>query len=189
MKNPFLIGERLYLRPLEESDIPTCLRWINDPEVTRTLATYRPWNELREREWFQGNYKDDREIVLAITLKENDKHLGNIGLHAIQWKDRQAELGIMIGEREEWDKGYGAEAIGLMLEYGFERLGLHRIYLRVYGHNPRAQRCYEKAGFRREGVMRESVFSEGRYWDTLFMGILDREWRELRAPTGKGKLV
>lgn len=189
MKNPFLIGERLYLRPLEESDIPTCLRWINDPEVTRTLATYRPWNELREREWFQGNYKDDREIVLAITLKENDKHLGNIGLHAIQWKDRQAELGIMIGEREEWDKGYGAEAIGLMLEYGFERLGLHRIYLRVYEHNPRAQRCYEKAGFRREGVMRESVFSEGRYWDTLFMGILDREWRELRAPTGKGKLV
>lgn len=189
MKNPFLIGARLYLRPLEEADIPTCLRWINDPEITRTLATFRPWNELREREWFQGLYKDEHNIGLAIALKENDKHIGNIGLHGLDWKNREAELGIMIGEKDEWDKGYGSEAISLMLEYGFERLNLHRIYLRVYEHNPRAQRCYEKAGFRREGVMRESVFNEGRYWDTIFMGILEREWRELRATSGKGKLA
>jgi len=188
MENPFLIGERLYLRPLEMEDVSTCLRWINDPEVTRTLAMYRPLNEPREREWFEGLYKDDREILVAIVLKENDKHIGNIGLHRIEWKERQAELGIMIGEKDEWDKGYGAEAIRLMLEYGFERLGLHRIYLRVYANNPRAIRCYEKAGFRQEGVLRESHFSEGRYWDTIIMGLLEEEWRELRS-ADRGTLV
>ncbi|MCR4404738.1 MAG: GNAT family N-acetyltransferase [Candidatus Acetothermia bacterium] len=189
MKNPFLIGERLYLRPLEESDISTCLRWINDPEVTRTLGMYRPMNEPREREWLESRYKDDKEIGLAIVLKENDKHIGNIGLHGLDWKNREAELGIMIGEKDQWDKGYGHEAIELMLGYGFDRLGLHRIYLRVYENNLWAQRCYEKAGFRREGVMRESVFSEGRYWDTILMSLLEREWRELRSKSGKGELV
>jgi RimJ/RimL family protein N-acetyltransferase len=189
MRNPFLIGERLYLRPLEESDIPTCLRWINDPEVTRTLASYRPINELREREWFQGQYKDEHNIILAIALKGSDKHIGNISLDGIDWKERQAELGIIIGEKDEWDKGYGSEAISLMLGYGFDRLGLHRIYLRVYENNPRAIRCYEKAGFRREGVMRESHFSEGRYWDTILMGLLEGEWRELQSKPGEGKLV
>jgi RimJ/RimL family protein N-acetyltransferase len=190
VKNSFLIGERLYLRPLEEADIPTCLRWINDPEVTRTLMMYRPLNELREREWFQGQYKDDHNIILAITLKEQDRHIGNVGLHRIDWKNREGELGIMIGEKDEWDKGYGSEAISLVLGYGFDRLNLHRICLRVYENNPRAQRCYEKAGFRREGAMRESAFSEGRYWDTIFMGILDREWRGSSAPhSSKGKLA
>lgn len=189
MKNPFLIGERLYLRPLEQEDVPTCLRWINDPEVTRTLAAYRPLNEPREREWFEGHYKDDREIILAIVLKKQDKHVGNTGLHRIDWKNRETELGIMIGETEEWNKGYGTEAIGLMLDYGFERLNLHRIYLRVYANNPRAIRCYEKAGFQREGVLRESIFNEGRYWDTIIMGILEGEWRKLRSTSNKGTLV
>jgi len=188
MKNPFLIGERLYLRPLEMEDVPTCLRWINDPEVTKTLGIYRPMNGLRERGWFERLYKDDRDIVLAIVLKEQDEHIGNIGLHRIDWKDRGAELGIIIGKRDEWDKGYGTEATSLMLGYGFERLGLHRIYLRVYANNPRGIRCYEKAGLRREGVLRESHFAEGRYWDTIIMGILEEEWRELRS-AAKGKLV
>jgi len=178
MRNPFLIGERLYLRPLELGDLEACLRWINDPEVTRTLALYRPLNSLREREWLERLYKDDRDIVLAIILKESDKHIGNVGLHRIDWKDRRAELGILIGEREEWGKGYGAEAIELMLDYAFTKLNLHRVFLRVYANNPRAIRCYEKIGFRREGVLRESHFAEGRYWDTLVMGILQREWRE-----------
>jgi len=188
MKNPFLIGERLYLRPLEMADVPTGLRWINDPEITRTLGIYRPMNEVREREWFENRYKDDKEIVLAIVLKEQDKHIGNIGLHRIDWKERGAELGIMIGERDEWDKGYGTEAIGLLLGYGFERLNLHRIYLRVYTNNPRGIRSYEKAGFRKEGLLRESHFSEGRYWDEIIMGILEEEWRELRSQD-KGTLV
>lgn len=188
MKNPFLIGERIYLRPLEMDDVPTCLRWINDPEVTRTLMIYTPLNELREREWFERHYKDDREIILALALQEKDKHLGNVGLHRIDWKNRHGELGIMIGEKDEWGKGYGGEAIGLILRYGFERLNLHRIYLRVYANNQRALRCYEQAGFRREGVQRESHFAQGRYWDTLMMGILEGEWRELHS-SEKGAVV
>lgn len=181
MQNPFLIGERLYLRPLELDDLENCLRWINDPEVTRTLAIYRPLNSLREREWLERLYRDDRDLVLAIVLKESDKHIGNTGLHGIDWKDRQAELGIMIGEKGEWGKGYGAEALGLMLDYAFTKLNLHRVYLRVYANNPRAIRCYEKLGFRHEGTLRESHFAEGRYWDTLIMGLLQREWLERRS--------
>ncbi len=181
MKNPFLIGKRIYLRPLEMSDLERCLRWINDPEVTRTLAMHRPWSELREREWLERLYRDERDIPLAIVLKEDDRHIGNVGLHQLNWKDRHAMLGIMIGEKDEWGKGYGTEAVELMLRYGFERLNLHRIYLYVHEHNPRAIRCYEKAGFRHEGTLREAYFLEGRYYDTLVMGILRQEWEALRS--------
>jgi RimJ/RimL family protein N-acetyltransferase len=177
MNKPFLIGERLYLRPLEEEDIDRCLVWINDPEITATVALRFPFNRSREKEWFAALYKTDRDIPLAIVLKDGDRHIGNCGLHQIDYPNRCAQFGIMIGEKEEWDKGYASEASRLILDYGFDQLGLHRISLQVYAHNLRAQRVYEKLGFTREGVLRESYYRDGRYHDTVIMGILRSEWR------------
>jgi len=177
MKRPFLIGKRLYLRPLEEDDIDRCLVWINDPDITATIALRFPFNRWREQEWFATLYKTDRDIPLAIVLKDGDRHIGNCGLHQIDYPNRCAQFEIMIGEKEEWDKGYASEASRLIIDYGFNQLGLHRISLQVYACNSRAQSVYEKLGFIREGILRESYFRDGRYCDTVMMGILRSEWR------------
>jgi RimJ/RimL family protein N-acetyltransferase len=86
----------------------------------------------------------------------------------------------MLGEPEEWGKGYGSEATRLVLRYAFETLNLNRVWLHVYEYNERGLRAYEKAGFRREGRLRQEMFRDGRYWDTIVMGILRDEWLAAR---------
>jgi len=177
MECPFLIGERLYLRPLEESDLDRCLQWINDPELLSTLGRRFPMNRAREREWLEGHYKRETGLALAIALKDGERHIGNCGLHAIDPFNRSAEFGLLIGEKEAWGKGYGPEAGRLIVGFGFRELCLHRIGLRVYSHNQRAQRAYAKLGFIKEGVLRESYYRGGVFHDTIVMSILQSEWR------------
>jgi len=181
MQNPFLIGERIYLRPLEREDAKIFLPWVNDPDVIRTLMMHTPKNLKAEEEWIEGLYKDDKNIVLGIVVKESDKLIGSTGLHQIDYKNSHAMYGILIGDKAEWDKGYGTETTKLMLQYGFETLNLHRIYLLVYEYNHRAIRAYEKAGFKREGIFRQNHFYQGRYYDTIVMGILREEWEKQRG--------
>jgi RimJ/RimL family protein N-acetyltransferase len=179
MINPFLIGERIYLRPLdEETDLDRCLEWINDPEVLTTLGRRQPMGRAAEREWLQEQYKSEEHLNLAIVLKDGDRHIGNCGFNEIDYVNRSAVFGILIGEKEAWGQGYGPEAARLILKYGFEELGLHRIGLDVYSHNPRAIRAYEKAGFVREGTLRESYYRNGVYHDTIVMSVLESEWRD-----------
>ncbi len=177
MNNPFLIGNRIYLRPLDESDVDRCLRWINDPEVLSTIGQRFPKSRIREEEWLATQYKSEKHFSVAIVIKDGDRHIGNCGFNDIDYANRKAVFGILIGEKDEWDKGYGTEAARLLVDYGFNQLNLHRISLQVYSNNPRAIRAYEKAGFTREGTMRESYFRNGRYYDTLIMAILNAEWR------------
>ena len=178
MKTPFLIGERIYLRPLNKEDLNRCLSWINDPAVITNLGRRLPVNRTQEEEWLANQYKSNRSFSLAIVLTEGDRHIGNCGFNDIDYLNRKAVFGIMIGEKDCWNKGYGTEATRLMIGYGFEQLNLHRISLTVYSHNARAIRAYEKAGFKLEGRMRESYFRNGRYHDTLIMAILESEWRQ-----------
>ncbi len=172
MKNAFLIGERIYLRPLEKSDAATLETYINDPEVTRTLCVHRPMNLERELEFIERIAKAETDVVLGIAVKSDDKLIGTTGLHRLDFKDRKAEFGISIGAKEEWDKGYGTEAVRLMVRYGFLTLNLNRIYLRAIEHNARAIRVYESVGFRKEGLLRQDCYRDGRYWDMVVMGIL-----------------
>jgi RimJ/RimL family protein N-acetyltransferase len=179
MKNPFRIGERVYLRPVEVEDVPLLLKWINDPEVNRFLGAFQPYNAVREREWVEGLYKQPGDSVLLIVLKEDDRPIGSCGLHQLRMDvpNRCCELGILIGEPEFQSRGYGAEAMKLLCDYGFNRLGLRRIGLRVYEYNRRAIRCYEKVGFREEGRLREARFIDGQFCDVVMMGLLEREFR------------
>lgn len=178
MQNPFIVGDRIYLRPLEMEDIDSFVLWLNDAEVRQYLMRIFPLNKIREKGFVENLYKDDRETILGIILKENDQLIGNIGLHDISPPYRHAELGIFIGDKSCWSKGYGTEALSLMLEYGFNQLNLHRVYLSVYSFNARAIRAYEKVGFKREGVLREHIYRNGEYGDVYCMGILESEWRE-----------
>jgi RimJ/RimL family protein N-acetyltransferase len=177
MKNGFIVGERIYLRPLELDDLERCQRWINDPEVNRYLVSGRfPINRLKEEEWLRSHYKSDRDVIFAICLKDGNEHIGNCGLHFINWIDRNAVLGIMIGEKREWNKGYGTEAVKLLLKYAFDTLNLERVELTVFDYNKRGIKAYEKAGFKVEGRLRRKRFKDGRYFDEIVMAILKGEW-------------
>ena len=137
-----------------------------------------PFNNIREREYIERLYKDDRNTNLGIVLKEDDKLIGATGLEDISFPHRNAEMGIVIGNKDCWSKGYGTEALNLMMGYGFDQLNLHKIFLRVFCYNPRAIRAYEKVGFKREAVLREYAYMDGEYCDEYVMGILEDEWRE-----------
>ena len=179
MKNAFRSGPRLWFRPLEAEHAPTIQTWFNDPENTQYLKRFRPISLLEEKQWLEKAPERKDEHHFEIVLREGERLIGICSLHDGGLPSRSAELGIAIGEREEQGKGYGEEALRLLLEYGFATLGLHRIGLNVYENNPRAIRCYEKCGFRREGVRREARWWAGRWWSILEYGILEHEWQSL----------
>jgi len=173
-----IVGEKVRLRPIERDDLPRYVEWFADPEVRRHLALYLPFSLAQEERWFENlleRLERREDVVLAIETAEG-VHIGNVGLHRIDWKNRNAELGIAIGERSYWNQGYGTDAIRTLLGLAFREMNLHRVFLRVDADNARGIRCYEKAGFRREGVLREAVFKEGAYHDQYIMSILQSEF-------------
>ncbi|MCD6507633.1 GNAT family N-acetyltransferase [Candidatus Poribacteria bacterium] len=171
-----LVGEKVRLRALERTDIPRLVKWLNDPEVKRYLRMYWPMSQAEEEIWFERQLSNPNARIFAIEA-EDGTHIGNISLDEIDWKNRKAIMGIIIGERDYWDQGYGSDAVKTLLSFAFHELNLNRIELSVYDFNPRAIRCYEKCGFVIEGRLRQSIFRNGRYHDELKMAILREEWR------------
>ena len=176
-------GERVRLRAVERADIPTFLRWFNDPEVTQYLSMYMPISEAAEERWYERLLDDPDNLVFAVETLEG-VHIGNIGLHRIDWKDRQAELGVTLGEKAYWNQGYGRDAIRTLCRFGFHQMNLHRIYLRVFSYNERARHCYLAAGFVAEGTLREAHYARGRYHDVHLMGLLRPEYDALESAAG-----
>jgi RimJ/RimL family protein N-acetyltransferase len=176
-----IYGKKVRLRAIERDDIPRFVKWFNDPEVRQHLLMYSPMSLVQEENWFEQHaQRHPAEQVLAIEVLAEDGegvHIGNMGLHDVNWKDRNAELGIVIGEKAYWGQGYGTDAITALLAHGFEELNLHRVRLRVNADNPRGIRCYEKCGFCHEGTLRESVFAGGKYKDQHIMAVLRSEFR------------
>ncbi|HNQ21641.1 MAG TPA: GNAT family protein [Phycisphaerae bacterium] len=172
----FLVGDRVYLRPLEFADLALAQRWINDPATRRGLTIHWPINEIAERKFIEKASESTDQVVLAIVLRDGDRPIGAVGLHFLRWKDRAGEVGIMIGEAQWRGHGYGPEALLVMLRYAFEELNLNRVQICVYDFNDNARRAYEKLGFVREGVQREYTFKEGHYVDQIVYSMLAREW-------------
>ena len=170
-------GEKTRLRPVEREDLPRYVRWFGDPEVRRHLLAYLPFSLAQEERWYEGlldRLESGHDVLLAVDTAEG-VHIGNIGLHDIDWKNRSAELGIVIGDKEYWGQGFGTDAVRTMLRVAFEEMNLHRVCLRVDADNARAIRCYEKCGFETEGVLRDATFREGQYHDMHLMSILRSE--------------
>ena len=170
-----ILGKKTRLRAIERQDIPAFVRWLNDPEVTRFLTLYSPISTANEERWFEKQLDDSNAHVFAIETLES-VHIGNVGLHNIDWKNRNALLGIFIGEKTHWGLGYGTDAVRAILSFAFSEMNLHCVYLDVFAFNKRAQRVYEKAGFALEGVQRQRLFHEGKYHDVLIMSILHSEF-------------
>ena len=184
-------GKLVRLRSIERSDLPRFVKWFADPEVRDGLELFAPIGEAQEARWFEENLaRPPAEQAWAIdaqttaagvglrptTAEPGWTHIGSCGFQRIDWRNRSGECGIAIGDKSQWGKGYGSDAIRTLANFGFGELNLHRIMLRVYEDNARAIRAYEKAGFKTEGRLRESNFHAGRYRDTLIMAILRSEW-------------
>jgi len=186
MPHRFLEGKYIYLSPHDLEDIDTYLKWFNDPEVKQTLLLRHAMTRQAEEEFLRKAVDPPNFNFFAIHLQSNDQLIGTCDLKVVDWPSRVGNLGIAIGEKSKWSKGYGTEAVELLLRYGFGALNLHRIQLEVFADNARGIRCYEKCGFRHEGRRREADFFDGRYRDELMMGILEREW-QARQPFMKSQ--
>ena len=176
-------GERIYLSPMNVDDAEIYTKWMNDRAVAQWIGQYARVISLPgERKWLEEAVNSYTFAIIARnSTKDGDRLIGNLGLTLESPVNRGAVLGIVIGEAEFRSKGYGAEAIRLLLEYGFKTLGLHRIFLHVNAENARAIACYKKCGFRECARYRESLFLDGRFMDGLGMEILDRELEEMNA--------
>jgi [ribosomal protein S5]-alanine N-acetyltransferase len=177
MQTPFFLGPRLYFRPLEREDAPRLAAFVNHPDVRRNLLTHRPMNTAQEVAFVDTLTASPRDVVFAIVLRDGDRMIGTSGLHDLDFRSRRATFGMLIGEPSEWNKGYGSETTRMVLDYGFGTLNLNRVQLEVLEHNVAGIRAYEKAGFRREGVLRQHHYVDGAYVDTVVMGILRSEWK------------
>lgn len=176
---PYIYGDRLYLRALEAEDWEYGYRWINNPKTTHYLPIHRPYSALKERAWYEKHAAGDSETEyqFGIVLTEDDHYIGNTSLFDVNWRNRQAEVGILIGEEDDRGKGYGSEALRLLLAFAFDHLGLHRVWLRVFAENDRAIKAYQRTGFKQEGVTRDDEFYDGAFHDTFVMSVLEHEFR------------
>lgn len=178
MRRPFLIGDRIYLRPLEPGDANDAyVNWLNDPAVTRFMQTGAfPTTKESLRRYVQQAAQFPGTVLLAVVEKDTDRHVGNIKLGPIHQIHHRAELGIMIGDKARWGRGYGREAMRLVLGYAFDRLNLHKVTLGVEAGHGTALRLYRGLGFAVEGTQRQQLFRDGRYRDNLLLGLLRRDY-------------
>lgn len=178
MKLPYIVGNKIYLRPLVRDDLnEVYLSWLNDPEVNCYLESglFPTTMDSLKRFYDQVTGSAD-QVILAMIDRETDKHIGNVKLGPISWVHRRATFGILIGDKQFWGRGIGTEATKLMVEYGFFRLNLKRVDLGVYACHEAALRLYQKIGFKVEGRFREDLFLGDRYEDRLWMGLLRSEY-------------
>lgn len=176
-----IVGEKVALGPLRRDLVPLYYRWINDFEVTRTLAvSMYPRTLEAQEDWYERNGRSERESVFTIYERSTMRPVGNTSLDEIDQSNRCAEFGIFIGEKDIWGKGYGTEVTCLMLDYGFTVLGLHNIMLRVLNFNVPGIQAYKSAGFREIGRRREARWFGGRAYDIILMDCLSSEFNSER---------
>ena len=171
-----LKGKRLTLRAIERDDLPRFVTWVNDPEVVHHLRLLLPMGLEDETAWYEHQRQDDTTLNFAIVVTADETLIGSIGLMKIDQRNQQAELGIMVGDKSKWGLGYGPEAIGLMLDFAFRQLNLHRVYLLVDASHPKAIRAYLQCGFVEEGRLRDNIFRHGHFEDHLIMSVLRSEY-------------
>jgi RimJ/RimL family protein N-acetyltransferase len=182
MNEDYLQGKTVYLRATDpEKDMAFYSTWQRDALYDRFMDSLPAvmYNKDQTKEWFEKQIAHLSSFM--IVRKADDTPIGFIELSGYNWHSGNAWLGIGIGERDNWGKGYGTEAMNLLLKLVFLEWNLHRVSLSVLGYNARAIRSYEKAGFKSEGALRGFIQREGQRWDMYMMGILRQDWEKLQA--------
>jgi RimJ/RimL family protein N-acetyltransferase len=175
-------GELVRLSAVDPSELGKAFaRWNQDSELTRYLDSHTTLLHSAKAitDFYEKEFKDPSPSAYPFTIRalDDDRLLGDIGLYVINnWSSQDAFVGLGIGERENWGKGYGSDAMKVALRYAFTELNLRRVTLTVFEYNPRAIRSYEKTGFQHEGRLRGALLRDGKRWDMLYMGILRDAW-------------
>ena len=179
--------QRITLRAIERDDVPAIHAINNDVTVELAGGGDPPWPQSLARAYADFDKqsaeggRDGNPSGVSFAIEADDHLIGFCGLHSRDPIAATAELGITIGDKAYWGQGYGREAIGLLLDYGFRLLNVRRIYLRVHARNERAVRAYRACGFVEEGRLRQHVWSDGAYDDLIYMGVLRDEWPVLAS--------
>ena len=170
-------GERVALGPLRRDLLPLYQRWMNDPAVVRTVwASLRPLLLEDEQQWYDQKIGATDTVLFQVYIRDGWRPIGNAGLLELEHQHGVAQFGILIGEKDCWDQGYGTEATRLILDYAFNVLGLHNVMLSVYDYNRRGVRAYEKAGFKVIGRRRQALRLGHKRHDVIFMDALATEF-------------
>ena len=166
-------GEKVYLSPINLDDYELYVKWLNNPRITQYLDCNDSLITLSKEKELLDKIANE-EFTFAIIKKEDDTLLGNVGVTKIDYKNGKAELGIFIGDEENLSKGYGSEAIKLLINFAFNEIRLHNIMLTVFSNNPRAIKAYTKCGFQEFGRRHEAIYHDGEYLDLIYMEIINK---------------
>ncbi len=173
-----LEGQQIRLRAYTRDDLPLRRACLNDVDLRRLVypGILFPLRPEDQEKWYESlDATSDKQYSFAIESRDDSVYLGCCTVCGIDAKNRLASVGIFIG-REHWRRGYGSDALRVLLRFCFEEINLNKVTIQVYSFNTPAIRCYEKLGFKTEGVLRQEIYREGQYHDTVAMGMLRSEW-------------
>lgn len=185
MNHKLLVGELVRLAAVTEAWPEAIARWSRSSETFRLMGSEAtsPFSPQASKKWYEKEVLElpPNNYLFEIHSLQDDHLIGDIGLDGIRWMHGDCFVGIGIGERNYWGRGYGTDAMRVILRFAFRELNLHRVTLNVFSYNPRAIRSYEKVGFSHEGCVRQALNRAGQRWDVIYMGILRSEWEHLYA--------
>jgi RimJ/RimL family protein N-acetyltransferase len=171
-----LVGKKCYLSPIDINDVRKFTEWLNDLELTVNLTLYNSIINVENEKVFLENLS--KEHNYSIIDLETNELIGNCGFLEVDNLNQTGEVGIFIGNKSFWGKGYGTEALTLLLDYGFKALNLHNIQLKVYDYNKKGIRSYERIGFKLIGIRRNALYRNMERHNIIFMDILVNEFYE-----------
>jgi RimJ/RimL family protein N-acetyltransferase len=165
-----IAGEHVILRAFESDDAERCYRWMNDPNIVRTLKTRYPIAFQNEIEWLDRamNASPD-ERHFAIERRDDRTHIGNASIHDIDWVSQTAWFGLFIGEPSAWNRGFGGDSIRTLARFAFDEMNLGKLRINVFDYNDRAKHVLEALGFVQEGCLRRDFYREGSYHDIVIL--------------------
>lgn len=175
MLGPIITGDRLSLAPAQPDDLPLFCAWFADREVTRYLLTRFPPSPQQEEDWYKRIASSEHDVHWVMKL--GGQTIGITGIHAIDWINRHATSGTLIGDRGNWGKGYATEAVRLRTAYAFNDLGLERLETESLAVNAGMHRALERSGYRRFATRRRYIYSDGGFQDVHLFELLRDEWQ------------
>ncbi len=173
-----IAGEHVILRAFERDDADRCYRWMNDPNIVRTLKSRYPIAFQNEVQWLERAMDPAaNERHFAIERKDDRTHIGNASIHDIDWVSRTGWFGLFIGEPTAWNRGFGTDAITTLVRFAFDDMNLQKLRINVFDYNERAKHILLSHGFVQEGKLQRDFYREGAHHDLVLFSI----FREARA--------
>lgn len=179
MFGPVLKGEKVTLRPPDESDVPQYLEWFADMEVTRYLGRIMAPSLEQEKDFLKRVGESRTDVIWVIEVE--GRAIGATGIHGIDWINGHAHTGIAIGEKDLWGKGYASETMALRTDYAFRQLNLNKLTSMAFMENEASKRALTKAGYREVGIHRQHYWRRGSWHDVWVCEVLREDWERAHS--------